>query len=293
VTVIVVGNAAVDTTFEVERLPRPGESVLASAVREDLGGKGLNQAIAAARAGASVVFHAAVGDDAAGAAVEAQLSAERMALTGLVRATGGTDRTTVFVTPDGENAIVTAALQAQAFPPAAARAAVAQAGAGDHVLLQGNLSFEATQACAQAARDRGAKVILNPSPIAFDFSGLWSLADIAVVNEEECVALAPERDLPSAARRLVQRGLGAVVVTRGSRDVLLVDEAGSLAVSVRRLDAVDTTGAGDAFCGTFVAALDSGREVLVAVERGVAAAEIVVTRRGAIASFPTADELSS
>ena len=289
-TVIVVGNAAVDTTFEVGRLPRPGESILAEAVREDLGGKGLNQAVAAARAGAHVVLNAAVGDDPAAVAIEVLLRDESMATHGLVRASGSTDRTTVFVTPDGQNAIVTAALQAQSFSAGMAVAALDPAIQRDYLLLQGNLSLEATRACAQAARDRGVAVVLNPSPIAFDYSSLWSLVDIVVANEDESVALTGEGDAARAAARLAEASVAVVVVTRGHRDVLVLDHGGERELAVRPVEAVDTTGAGDAFCGTLVAALDGGHGLDRAVERGVVVAGRVVCRPGAIASFPHAAE---
>lgn len=292
-TVIVVGNAAVDTTFEVSRLPRPGESILASAVREDLGGKGLNQAVAAARAGAHVMLNAAVGDDPAAVAIEVLLRGESMATHGLVRASGSTDRTTVFVTPDGQNAIVTAALQAQTFSAEMAVAALDPASQRDHLLLQGNLSLEATRACAQAAQARGVAVVLNPSPIAFDYSALWSLVDIVVANEEESLALTGEGDAERAAERLAEAGAAVVVVTRGSRDVLILDHGGERELAVRPVEAVDTTGAGDAFCGTLVAALDGGLDLDRAVERGVVVAGRVVRRPGAIASFPHAAEPAS
>lgn len=292
-TVIVVGNAAVDTTFEVQRLPRPGESVLASAIREDLGGKGLNQAVAAARAGAAVAFHAVVGTDAAAAAVGALLRAEGIDGAGLQRASGSTDRTTVLVTPDGQNAIITAALRAGTFDTAKATAAVAASEVGDHVLLQGNLSLDVTRACMQTARDRGATVVLNPSPIAFSFSDLWGLTDIVVANEVECQTLGDATSASKAARNLLDAGAGVVVVTRGTQDTLLLDRSGERTVPVQRARALDTTGAGDAFCGTFVAGLDAGQDLVGAVERGVAVAALVVGRPGAIASFPRADEVMS
>jgi len=291
-TVIVVGNAAVDTTFEVERLPRPGESVLATAVREDLGGKGLNQAVAAARAGARVVLAAAVGSDAAAATVDALLRAEDIETAGLIRTAGSTDRTTVFVTPDGQNAIVTAAHQARALEPDVAGDAAARAEVGDYVLLQGNLSLEATRGCARAARDRGATVVLNPSPIAFDFSDLWPLVDIVVANEDECATLTGAAEASPASRWLIDAGAGAVVVTHGSGDTLLADAAGQRSVPVRPVVALDTTGAGDAFCGTLVAGLDAGMDLVAAIERGIAVSELVVGRPGAIASFPRAGEVA-
>jgi ribokinase len=293
VKVIVVGNAAIDTTFEVEAMPQPGESILASAVREDLGGKGLNQAIAAARSGANVSYHAPIGSDAGAASIEARLAAEGIGVEGLIRGAGTTDQTTVFVTPDGENAIVTSAVNAQSMTPAAAIEAVSAATAGTTVLLQGNLTHETTLACARAAGDRGATVVINPSPITFDYADLWPLVDVVVLNEAELAALGGSTDATEAAGRLREAGAGAVVVTRGARSVLLIDPSGASAINVPAVDAIDTTGAGDMFCGVFVGSLAAGSEPGAAAKRAVAAAAIAVTRPGAVASFPSVAEVMS
>jgi ribokinase len=239
-----------------------------------------------------VVLRAAVGDDAAASAIEALLRSEGIEPGGLVHASGSTDRTTVFVTPNGQNAIVTAAIRAQSLDQASATAAVGAAREGDLLLLQGNLSLEVTRACASAARERRVLVVLNPSPIAFDFTELWPLVDIVVLNVDELASLAGDDDTVSAAHRLLGAGVMSVVITRGSLDTLLVDGTGERLVPVRPVTAVDTTGAGDAFCGTFVAGLDQGLDAIAAVERGIAVAERVVARPGAVASYPRADEMA-
>ena len=119
------------------------------------------------------------------------------------------------------NAIVTAALQAGSFDTDEAIAAVAAAKVGDHLLLQGNLSLDATRACAQVARERGAIVVLNPSPIAFQYEGLWALIDIVVANEDECRALGDATSASHAARNLLEAGaerVTALDVGRGQLD---------------------------------------------------------------------------
>jgi ribokinase len=292
-TIIVVGNAALDTTFEVDHLPRPGESILVRAMREDLGGKGLNQAVAASRAGARVAFCAAIGEDAAADAIMAYLAAEGIDADAVLRKPGITDRTTVFVMPDAENALATSAHNATSLTPADVAAAVNRVVPGDVVLMQGNLALKTTLATARTARARGATVVLNPSPITCDFSTVWPFIDIVVANADECATLTETPDTEQGARRLLGTGVDAVVVTRGANDVILLEQDSVVHVEVPSVVAVDTTGAGDAFCGVFVAAVASGSSPLGAVQRAVEAAAIAVTRAGAIASIPRREELVS
>ncbi len=292
-TIIVVGNAALDTTFEVERLPRPGESILVQAMREDLGGKGLNQAVAAARTGEAVVFCAAVGDDAASAMIMDRLALEGIDARSVLPRGGVTDRTTVFVMPDAQNALATSAHNARSLRASDVASAVDRAGPGDVVLMQGNLTLETTLTTAGTAQAQGATVVLNPSPITHDYAALWPHIDIAVVNADECATLTDTPDTELGAQRLVEAGVGAVVVTRGAQDVILVERESVAHVNVPTVPAVDTTGAGDAFCGVFVAGVASGSTRLEAVERAVHAAAIAVTRPGAIASIPRRDELAT
>jgi len=292
-SIIVVGNAALDTTLEVERLPRPGESILVQAMREDLGGKGLNQAVAAARAGAAVVFCAAVGDDAASTTIMDRLALEGIDAGSVLHRGGVTDRTTAFVTPDAQNALATSAHNARSLTASDVASAVDRAGPGDVVLMQGNLTLETTLAAADIARAQGATVVLNPSPITYDYAALWPHIDIAVVNADECATLTDTVDTVLGAQRLLEAGVGAVVVTRGAQDVILVERESVAHVNVPTVTAVDTTGAGDAFCGVFVAGVASGSTRLEAVERAVHAAAIAVTRPGAIASIPRRDELAT
>jgi ribokinase len=292
-TVLVVGNAAIDTSFEVSRLPRPGESILAVGMKESLGGKGLNQAVAAARAGVRTGLCAPIGSDWAAEVIERCLRDEGVDATGLVRNPGASDRSTVCVISGGENAIVTSAAQAQSLAAADAREAITALGNEDVVLMQGNLSKDTTLACAEQANGRVALLVINPSPITFDFAPTWPLTDIVVLNEAECMALSGRSDPGSGARRLLSSGVGTVVVTRGARGALVVDPGSSVEIPSPQVRAVDTTGAGDLFCGVLAAAVATGLDVIAACRWAVAGAAVAVTRRGAVAAFPTAAELAS
>jgi ribokinase len=285
----VIGNAAIDTIFRVDRFPLPGETVAARSVSEDLGGKGANQAVVAARAGAKVRLVAAVGDDTAGARIRDALQTEGVIVDGLVTAPVPTDRSSIYVDADGENTIVSVTEAAARFDPLAA-GALADVGRDDTVLCQGNLAVEALIACLSAARERGAVAVLNPSPVFATRDFDWRLASIIVLNAVEAVELGGTDDCYDAARRLRAAGAGTVVVTLGAEGaVAIADE--EIRVPSPTVKALDTTGAGDVFCGVLTALRVRGLPWRRALAAAAGAAAICVTRRGVMASFPTADEI--
>jgi ribokinase len=204
--VLVVGNAVLDIAYEVEALPTTGQTLLARTRRATPGGKGLNQAILARRAGADVDFWAVVGEDAAGATILACLRSERLGLDGLTSWSGPTDESVVVVADSGENLIVSTAHASRALSVWMAKRAVAGLGRGDLVLLQGNLTAEVTRSCLEEARRRSCMTILNPAPVAFDYTDLWPLVDIGIANEVETRVLGGDLDEEAAAKALLRAG---------------------------------------------------------------------------------------
>ncbi|MEM7026483.1 MAG: ribokinase [Pseudomonadota bacterium] len=288
-SVLVIGNAAIDIAFEVDHLPRAGESMLAKGRAVDAGGKGLNQAIAARRAGAEVRLLTAIGDDSSGAFLRERLAAEGLAEDLLVRS-GATDESIIWLAPGGDNCIVTMDLMARSISADDAEQALAALTPRDFLLMQGNLPG-ATRPCFERARERGATTVLNPAPMVIDHAGIWPLVDVAVVNEVESAELGGAAKPDVAATALLDAGVGRVVVTLGPEGSLVVDQAGCHTVPTERVTAVDTTGAGDVFCGTLAAGLDLGLDPLEAAGWAVRAATLSVTRRGTSAAFPSTDEL--
>ncbi|MBS1182304.1 MAG: ribokinase [Proteobacteria bacterium] len=286
----VVGNVCVDETFYVERLPRPGETVNAGATTRGVGGKGANQAAAAARTGVDVIFRAALGADADAGFVRTGLAGELM-LDGLVVLDTPTDRSTILVDSVGENVIVTAAASAMAFDPVAGP--FQWPGRGDYLLMQGNLGAAVTAACLGATRDRGAVAILNPSPLTTP-PGLPE-ADIIIVNAVEAEALSGCAEPIEAARRLSRGGTASVVVTLGAGGALCLDRGASDArrVAAPAVTAVDASGAGDVFAGVLSGCLALGLPLADAVGIGVQAASIAVTRRGTLAACPSRSEIAA
>jgi len=290
-TIVVIGNATVDLAYAVPRLPAPGETVLAQTKRVDAGGKGLNQAIVAKRAGADVVYGAPLGRDAQAAVILERLEQEGLASAQLQRVAVPSDESLIVVAPSGENAIVSTAAAAQALDEAAATAVLDRLGPGDLLLMQGNLTRAITAFCLARARAAGARTMLNPAPIAFDYRELWRAVDIAVVNEVESAVLTGERDPRTAAEALRRAGAGTMVTTLGAEGARLMDGDGERRVPAPEVEAVDTTGAGDVFCGVLAAALDARLGWEAALHWAVRAASLKVTRRGTASAFPSREEL--
>jgi ribokinase len=276
---LVLGNAALDFALRLPRLPLPGETLLADGQTGDVGGKGVNQAVASRRCGVPVRLATALGADAEGEWIRTDLAAEGLAVEILRSVAAPTDRSLVLVGADGQNMIVTTADQARGIGAGAAEAACADLAPGDFLLVQGNLPADATGAALAAARRRGARTIANPSPLWFDWAPLLAAVDLVLVNEPEAAML----DLGPA---------GAVVVTRGAGGAVLRDREGREdQVAAPAVRAVDTTGAGDVLAGVLAAGLCLGMAPLLALRWGVAAASLKVGRQGTLRAFPDPAEL--
>ncbi len=287
----VVGNVCVDTTFRLERFPQPGETLNALDHADGLGGKGANQAVAAARTGADVLFRTAIGNDAAGTWIRQQLSRDLDAghLTTLPLQS---DRSTIMVDAQGENLIVTGADCAAAFDPLADFGFASSIERGDIMVMQGNLRPDATTACLRAARGAGAMTIFNPSPLAAGHAPDLSAVSLAIANAGEATQLTGAGDPAAAARDLIRQGAGAAIVTLGGQGCLVADGQGRIdRIAVPRVAVVDTSGAGDVFCGCLAGCLAAGIDLTAAARIAVRAAAISVGRAGTLGSCPDRMEM--
>ncbi|MBO1078306.1 PfkB family carbohydrate kinase [Roseomonas haemaphysalidis] len=289
---LVLGNAGIDLVCPVPHLPGAGETLVADGQSRAPGGKGLNQAVVAARAGAAVLFAAPVGRDAAAAEVSAALRAEPLASVSLLPQDAATDLSLLMVAPDGENCILTLGAAADALSPAAALLALEPLQQGDMLLLQGNLSAPATLAAVQAARGRGASVMLNTAPMRWDMRPLLPLCAVVVANDGEAAAITELHD-GAAAAALHAMGAGCAVVTLGAGGCAMAGPGGLRRHPAQPARAVDTAGAGDTFCGVLAAWLLRGHAMDDAVAAAQRAAAVTVSRPGAFASLPTAAELKA
>lgn len=288
-TIHVVGNVCVDTSFRLDRLPQPGETLNAAAAGEGLGGKGANQAVAAARTGASVMLWAPVGKDAESDRVETLLAAEISNLR-LTRLDLSCDRSVILLDRDGENVIVTAAACAEVFDPLATTDLMATWRPGDMLLMQGNLGSAVTAACLKAAREAGLSTVLNPSPLPAEPLDLAAVS-LLIVNRPEAEALTGEADAERAARQLRATGAENVIVTLGSAGAFVRQASASgLRIPAGDVEAVDASGAGDCFAGTLAGLLAQGASLPDAARLATQAAGVAVGRAGTLASFPSRAE---
>jgi ribokinase len=304
VEVAVVGSLNFDLTLRTARMPHPGEAVAATDFRSGPGGKGLNQAIAAARQGATAALIGCLGTDPAGDEMVAALESEGVDVAGVTRlAHVASGLASVIVTDDAENAIVVA-LGANAFLD---EEHVHRHGriVGDAkvLLVQLEVPPDAVRAALEIARGAATLAVLNAAPPRPIVDDVLRLADVVVVNEGEAAALTgdpPPADDPGtewaarSAAALVARGCPAAVVTLGARGAWYADHRRSVLVPPHTVAAVDSTGAGDAFCGTLAAALAAGGSLSEALVRASAAGALATTRPGSAPSLPTAlavDEL--
>jgi ribokinase len=286
----VIGNAAVDSVIRVDRFPRPGETIVALGASEDLGGKGANQAVVAARCGARVRLVAPIGDDALGARIRSSLAREGVQTDGVTTSPYGTDRCVIAVDRDGENTILSLIEAARHFDPIAETRIESWIAPGDLVVMQGNLRPSITRDCLTLAKSKGATTVLNPSPTyaAQDYD--WSLVDLVVVNRGEAVELAG--GAAEAARELCNRGAGAVVLTLGADGASFFSANDAFRVAAPKVIAIDAVGAGDVFCGVLISAKAHGRGWKEALTAAAEAASASVTRKGVLASFPSREEMA-
>ena len=288
--VVVVGSVNLDTTFEVAQLPAGGETVLATALRTAVGGKGANQAAASARQGVATALIAGVGDDAAGRFLLDALFATGVDVSAC-RVVTGTPSGQAFITVDraGANTIVVAA-----GANAALSADDIVMGGARVVLSQLEIADEAVRAALTAGRAAGAFTILNPAPARRFDPALLALCDLVVPNEHEAAALTGAADARQAAAALAaSAGEAAVIVTCGARGAVGWHGRGSFDVAPFPVEAVDTVAAGDAFCGVLAAAIAEGLPLDEAARRASAAGAHATTVRGALASLPIRSQVEA
>lgn len=282
---LVLGNAGWDLPLRVPHLPRAGETLLGERLEDSPGGKGLNQAVVAARAGADVVFVVALGDDGEGRAVRAALAAEAVAFSALPSA-HRTDLSLLCVAADGSNLILSTNACADGVSVAEAEQATARLVPGDILLMQCGLRAEPTIAAARRGAAAGARVLLNAAPLRWDIAPILPLVEVLILNEVEAEAASACVEPAAAAARLRAHGARRVIVTLGADGALCADADGIRREPAPAVDVRDTTGAGDVFCGTYAAALLAGHaDPMEAAQR---AAGWSVARQGCFAAFPPA-----
>lgn len=296
--ICVVGSANIDLTFRTPRFPQPGETLTGRALHQGMGGKGANQAVAAARLGAEVTFVACVGNDALGQAAMDAYVAEGIQ-TAFIRKVPDqpTGTAAILVDDDAENCIIVVAganAELNARDVKAAWSTVEQPHA---MLCQMETPVDAAVEAFRLARTANVLTILTPAPAEHVTDELLALCDVCVPNKTEILELTGQKveceaDAFHAAERLRNRGVKRVALTMGRDGVFILDESGSTHISASTVNAVDTTGAGDAFTAALAVSLAEGMTLTGSARRASAVAAISVTRLGTQTAFPTLKEVS-
>lgn len=296
--ICVVGSSNIDLSFRTPRLPAPGETLHGPGFHIGFGGKGANQAIMAARMGASVAMISRVGRDVFGDQIlrnfaDAQIDISHV----LIDDQLPTGAASIAVDDQGQNAIIVVGGANMSISPQHVEAARPLLAGASVVLAQLEVPIEAVTAAFRIAREAGITTILNPAPAHLDINEVLQLSDYCIPNESELsfmmnAGVETLDKVIAAARGLNARGPRTTIVTLGENGAAIVGPSITEHVPVSKVTAVDTTGAGDAFIGSFAVFLAEGHSVTAAVALGNAAAALTVQRPGAQASYPRRKEIN-
>ncbi len=295
--ICVVGSANIDLTFRTSRFPSPGETLTGRALHQGLGGKGANQAVAAARLGAEVTFISCTGRDGFGAEAIRQYQADGIR-TDFIRQVDNqpTGTAAILVDDQAENCIIVIPGANQMLSETDIQSASSVIKRSDAVLCQLETPLAATIQAFQVARSAKKLTVLTPAPYQRLPDQLLHLCDLCIPNRTEICALVGHEvnnadDAIDAARLLQDRGVGSVAVTMGRCGAVIVESQGATYIPASQVDAIDTTGAGDAFSAALAVFYCEGLSLAEAARKASLVAAITVTRLGAHPAFPRRDEI--
>lgn len=294
--VAVLGSANADLVVKVPRRPDAGETLLGSDLRVFAGGKGANQASAAARSGAETSFFARVGADENAAIIRSQLVDAGVNVTRMEAIDRPTGTALILVTPDGENSIVVSPGANHALDVDFVEAYADQWSAADILVLNLESPLPTVEHAVAMAAARGIRVLLNAAPAEQLSAETLAVCDPLVVNEHEARILLDDdgtSPFPELAQRFIDQGVRSIIITLGAAGALYGDSDGVDVVSSFSVDVVDTTGAGDAFVGATACELARGRRLREAVEFATAVAALSVQTMGAQSSYPDRGHVES
>lgn len=285
--VIVIGSSNLDLTVAADRLPRPGETVLGGELSRSIGGKGANQAVAAKRAGADVVLLTKLGNDPNGWLVEQHLLSVGLPKEGLLQDPARpTGVALIVVDRTGQNQITVAPGSNQSLTAEDVRRATSLIAGNDVLLVQLEIPLDTVAEALRIAKKNGVITILNPAPAVPLPTDVLKLVDVLTPNEGEAQLLSGQTDPEEAAHVVLYKGVRSVVVTLGERGALLREAQIRRVFPAFSVQAVDTTGAGDAFSGALACALAEGQAIGDAIVFATAAGALTTTKRGAQESLP-------
>lgn len=297
--ILIIGSSNIDMVARVAHLPRPGETVGDAVFMQANGGKGANQAVAAARLGGDVMFISCVGDDANGAMLRKQFAADGIDTSELITvADTPTGTALIFVSHDSENCIAVAPGANYALTPDVVEAKAEHIAAAEYVLLQNEIPQASVALAIEKAYAAGAKAVLNPAPAMPIDDALLAKLYLITPNETEAqmltgIAIDTSDDAVRAADALLEKGVQNVIITLGSKGAFVKNSDTQAFVPAFKVEAVDTTAAGDVFNGALLVALSEGKALVDAVRFASRCSSVAVTRMGAQTSVPYRAEIDA
>ncbi len=292
--ILVIGSSNTDMTVMTERQPLPGETVLGGCFKMGAGGKGANQAVAAKRLGGDVSFICKLGNDMFGDNAVAHYRSENLDISRIMRCETPTGVALITVDKNAENSIVVACGANSSFTVEDIEAVADDIRSAGLLLLQLEIPVPAVVRAAQIAAEAGVFVVLNPAPASELPEEIYRCIDLFIPNQTEIRILTghcpdSEEGLKAAFDELFARGVKNVILTKGSKGSMLVqngDWSSRRDVPARKVHAVDTTAAGDTFCGALCVAMAEGKTLEEAIEFATTASSLTVQKLGAQESIP-------
>lgn len=294
--VVVVGSLNVDLVVGLQRMPDAGETVFGDDLERHPGGKGLNQAVSAARLGVPVTMVGAVGDDGSGQWLRDVMSAEGVDQSGIRTVPGTSGTALIEVDASGANRIIVISGANEQVTAQAVEDFLSACPDVGVVLTQGEVPIDAIATAMRVGRERGARTVLNPAPARDYPREIMTWVDYLVPNEHEAalmtgMSVGTTVDAVEAAGEMTRWGVGCVVITRGERGAVWSTATNSGQVQAFKVTAVDTVAAGDAFCGGLAAALVRGESLADALRWASACGALAATKDGAVPSLPKLEEV--
>lgn len=295
--IIVLGSSNSDLIIKTDKIPKPGETVIGGKFFQAAGGKGANQAVAAARAGGDVTFISSVGNDAFGIKAIEGFKKDGIGVDFVkIDDKEATGTALIFIDKDGENSIAVASGANLSLDELHLNTAIERVKGADVLLVQLEIPMKTVEAAVKIACSAGVKVILNPAPAQPLSDKLLKCISILTPNESEAelltgIEVKDEKDAEKAAKILMNKGVGIVIVTLGTKGALFATKEGTKLLSGFKVEAQDTTAAGDVFNGALAVAVSENKELSDAIKFAHAAAAISVTRLGAQPSAPKRNEI--
>jgi len=283
----VLGNVANDSLYYVNKYPKSGETILAKKVLKDIGGKGFNQAVAARRTGANVSFWTCTGSDEVSEKILKILEKEEIQTNSILRQDAHADESIIIINNDGRNYIVSNCHNAESIDQNYVKFMFNSMKEGDALLIQGNLNEDVTHFCVFKAFKKKIKVFLNASPISFDYPKILPYVETLIVNESENKKLSNSKKIEIGNKILLEMGVSNVITTKGDRGLIYSSRNNEYSFKAAKVDVVDTTGAGDVFCGTLAAYICLGNNYKDSCLKSMNLASLSVKEFGTYLSIPS------